>query len=136
MNLKDDRGLPAGLKVKALLTTKENTFRAKEIFGSEKSTTVATFGSGPTANGVATNNTNSVRDVVPGGVITTDYLSNPKAWALLTDSPNGFIRFDRMAKTNRDWDIPAQEYHVYGAHLRDAFYCADPARAIYWFNPV
>lgn len=132
-NIKDDRGLPAGLKAKAFVTTKENMFRAKEIFESAQSTVVVQG----TVSGVTnTNNKNVIQGTIPGGVSTVNYLSNAKAWGILTDSPNGFVRYDRKAKTNRDWTVDGQEYHVYGAHLRDAFYCADPARAIYWANPA
>lgn len=133
VNLKDDRGLPAMLKAKGLVTTKENMFRAKEIFESDKSTVVVQG----TVSGVTnTNNKNVVQGTIPGGVSTVNYLSNSKAWGILTDTSNGFTRYDRKAKTNRDWTVDGQEYHVYGAHLRDAFYCADPARAIYWANPA
>ena len=132
-NLKDDRGLPAGLKAKGLVTTKENMFRAKEIFESAQSTVVVQG----TVSGVTnTNNKNVIQGTIPGGVSTVNYLSNSKAWGILIDTTNGFTRYDRKAKTNRDWTVDGQEYHVYGAHLRDAFYCADPARAIYWANPA
>ena len=132
-NLKDDRGLPAGLKAKGLVTTKENMFRAKEIFESAQSTVVVQG----TVSGVTnTNNKNVIQGAIPGGVTTVNYLSNSKAWGILIDTTNGFTRYDRKAKTNRDWTVDGQEYHVYGAHLRDAFYCADPARAIYWANPA
>lgn len=142
-NLKDDRGLPANLKARGIVTTKENTFRAKEIFESALSTTVATVNAAGAENATAsvlaatnTNRKNVLQGTVPGGVSTVNYLSNAKAWGVLTDSSNGFVRYDRKAKTNRDWTVDGQEYHVYGAHLRDAFYCADPARAIYWANPA
>jgi hypothetical protein len=142
-NLKDDRGLPANLKAKGLVTTKENHFRAKEIFDSALSTTLATVNAtgveNATSGVVATTNTNRknvIQGTIPGGVSTVNYINNAKAWAILTDTTNGFVRYDRKAKTNRDWTVDGQEYHVYGAHLRDAFYCADPARAIYWANPV
>lgn len=132
-NLKDDRGLPGSIKARSLTTTKENMFRAKEIFESALSTVTATVGGTGITN---TNNINSVAGSVSGGVKTVNYLSNPKAWMIITDAPNGFVRYDRKAKTNADWDVPGNQYHVYSAYQRDAFYCGDPARAVYFGNPA
>lgn len=132
-NLKDDRGLPADIKADMLVTTKENMFRAREIFESALSTIVVEGSSSGVTN---TNNKNVIQGTIGGGVKTVDYLTNSKAWFIKTNAANGFVKYIRKAKQNRDWKVDSNEYHVYASSQRDAFFCDDPARAVYFANPA
>lgn len=82
---KDSRGLLINLKAQKLVVPPQLMFDAHRILSSTNQ------------SGTANNDTNALRDmgVLPGGVITWDYLTDPDAWFIKTDADDGLISQQR-----------------------------------------
>lgn len=94
---KDRRGLRIQLRGVQLVVPPQLMFDAHRITSSTNQ------------SGTANNDTNAIKDMglIPGGVITWDYLSDPDAWFITTDTPEGLIRQQRRAyalKQDNDFD--------------------------------
>jgi hypothetical protein len=88
MTAKDARGLPAHLMAMRLVVASgNNSFNAQRILGSVLQ------------NDTANNATNAVRDMkaVKEGFLSSPYLTDPDAWFLTTDAPDGLKFYQRRA---------------------------------------
>jgi len=95
--VKDSRGLRIQAKGLALIGPPQLMFDMHRVMSSTNQ------------SGTANNDINAVRDMglVPRGVITWDYLTDPDAWWIKTDVPEGLIRQQRRAyefKQDNDFD--------------------------------
>lgn len=79
----NDRGLNIALRPKKLVISINNMFEAKRILKSELQ------------SGNANNDINALRGMFDFTV--NHYLTDPDAWFLLTDAPNGLTMFERRA---------------------------------------
>jgi len=94
---KDSRGLRIQAKGMALIGPPQLMFEMHRVMSSTNQ------------SGTANNDINAVRDMglVPRGVMTWDYLTDPDAWFVKTDVPEGLIRQQRRAyefKQDNDFD--------------------------------
>lgn len=86
--VEDARGLPAALQATRLIVAAgTNSFNAQRILGSVLQ------------NDTGNNATNAVRDMnaVRDGWLSSPYLTDPDAWFLTTDAPNGLKHYTRRA---------------------------------------
>jgi phage major head subunit gpT-like protein len=79
----DDRGLLINAKAKKLVIHPDNDWTAKQILQSEKD---------PESN---YNAINPARGIFPGGVVINHFLTDPDAWFIITDIPNGLVFYWR-----------------------------------------
>ena len=84
---KDSRGLRIGLKGVMLVLPPELEFEGHRIINSTLQ------------SGTANNDVNAMRDMgmLPRGAVVWDYLTNPDAFYIKTDAPDGMIRQQRRA---------------------------------------
>ena len=107
----DDRGIPASLKIKRLIGPNELQFVFQRVLRSEL------------RQGTADNDTNAVRTLglIPG-FTNNIYLTDPDAWFLTTDCPDGLKYIERVKmKTGMEGDFEtgnmrykARERYVFG----------------------
>lgn len=83
----NSRGLKHYFRPKKLIVPPQLTFIAERILKSEKQ------------SGTANNDVNAIRStgMIPGGYMTYDYLTDPDAWFLMIDVPEGLVTFQRRA---------------------------------------
>ena len=108
----DARGLAAALQAMRLIVAPANGFEAQRILGSVLQ------------NDTGNNATNAVRDMnsVRDGFITNPFLTDPDAWFLTTDAPQGLKYFSRRAVrfgqdnafTSGNARFKADERYVFG----------------------
>lgn len=81
----DDRGLPIMVRAQALMVPRQSQFIAYRILKSNGQT------------GTANNDPNALKDMgmLPGGVTTSVYLSDPDAWFIKTNAADGLKHFVR-----------------------------------------
>lgn len=93
----DDRGKLINARVRKMLVAVDNTYVATRLLNSELQ------------SGTANNDVNALRSssAVPEGFAVNHYLTDPDAWFLMTDVPNGFKYYNRVPvsqKTDGDFD--------------------------------
>jgi len=116
----DERGLRVALKPQNLCIPVALTFVAERILN-----TIL-------RPGTADNDANAIANVnaIPGGYDVNHYLTDPDAWFLKTDAPNGLKHFKRAAmKTGMEGDFETGNVR-YKARERYSFGFSDP-RALY-----
>lgn len=86
---RDPAGLLRQYRVKKMVVHRNNRWVAERLLGSEYV---------PDSGNNAINPLKSTK-AVPEGYKVNQYLTNTKAWFLLTDAPEGFIYFDRESVT-------------------------------------
>jgi hypothetical protein len=112
----DERGLKIAVQGLKLLIPKELQFTADRIL---KSTLRV---------GTADNDINAIRNMgmVPQGYAVNHYLTDPDAWFIKTDAPNGMKMFERVAiKTGFEGDFDTGNVR-YKARERYSFGFSDP----------
>lgn len=112
----DERGLKIAVQGTKLIIPKELQFTADRIM---KSTLRV---------GTADNDINAVRNMgmVPQGYRVNHYLTDPDAWFIMTDAPNGMKMFNRVAiKTGFEGDFDTGNVR-YKARERYSFGFSDP----------
>lgn len=112
----DERGLKIAVQGTKLILPKELQFTADRIM---KSTLRV---------GTADNDINAVRNMgmVPQGYKVNHYLTDPDAWFIMTDAPNGMKMFNRVAiKTGFEGDFDTGNVR-YKARERYSFGFSDP----------
>lgn len=102
-NLTDDRGKPVKVMIKKMIIPAELQFDAERILGSDYRTA--------TAN----NDINAIRSmgVVSEGFCVNHYLTDPDAYFLITDCPDGMKHFTRISMQNGmegDFDADTLKY--------------------------
>jgi len=115
----DDRGLLIAAKVRKLVIPRQLAFEATRITKADLRV------------GTAHNDPNALKSMglVPD-VTVNHYFTDPDAWFLLTDIPNGMTYFERRAdEFNMDSDFDT-ENAKYKATGRYSFGCTDP-RAVF-----
>jgi hypothetical protein len=118
----DERGLLIAARPKKLVIAPANMFTATRVLETEKSTTAGG------ASVFAKNDVNAIKTngAIPGGYTVNHYLTDPDAWFLLTDVPNGLKHFTRVAlKTAMDGDFDTGNVR-YKARERYGFGWSDP----------
>lgn len=116
----DERGLLIALKGMKLVIPRQLQFVATRLLMSEL------------RSGVADNDTNAIRSMslLPQGHCVMDYLTDPDAWFVQTDVPNGMQHFVRVKLQNgQDGDFLTGNY-LYKARERYSFGWSD-ARCMY-----
>lgn len=112
----DERGLLIAAKPKKLVIPPALQFVAERLMKTQQRV------------GTADNDINAIRSMgaVPGGWTVNHYLTDPNAWFLLTDVPNGLKHFTRVAlKTSMDPDFDTGNAR-YKARERYSFGVSDP----------
>lgn len=92
----DDRGKRINAQVRKLVVPYAGVWAASRVLKSELQT------------GTANNDINAVKNLmaIPDGYVVNHYLTDPDAWFLLTNVPNGFRYFNRVAmSTSSDGDF-------------------------------
>lgn len=112
----DERGLKIAVQGLKLIIPKELQFTADRIMKSTLRT------------GTADNDINAIRNMgmVPQGYTINHYLTDPDAWFIRTDAPNGMKMFNRVALKNGfegDFDTGNMRYK---ARQRYSFGFSDP----------
>lgn len=107
-NFTDDRGKPIKVMIKKLILPPELQFDAERILGTEYRTA-----SGGLA--YAANDINAIRSmgVVSEGFCVNHYLTDPKAYFMITNAPDGMKHFRRVAMENGmegDFDADTLRY--------------------------
>lgn len=118
----DERGLLLAAKPKKLVIHASNTFAATRILQTELSTTAGG------SNAFAKNDVNALKTngAIPGGYTVNHWLTDPDAWFLLTDVPNGLKHFIR-APLKQDMEGDFETGNVrYKARERYSFGVSDP----------
>lgn len=97
MDAKNSRGLRIAIMPKKLIVAPQNAFNAERILKSSLQ------------SGTGNNDINAIRSmgVIPGGVTVNHYLTDPDAWFMQTNCPNGLMRFTRRGtefKQDNDFD--------------------------------
>ena len=84
-NTKDSRGLPINIKGDALIVPAELEFEANRILFSTLQA------------GTGNNDVNAMRSMglLPKGIISSPYLTDPNAWFVKTNVPNGLVCYQR-----------------------------------------
>ncbi|WP_290688547.1 Mu-like prophage major head subunit gpT family protein [Haematobacter sp. UBA3484] len=111
----NSKGLPIAIKAEKLVISPAMRFAAERLLKS-------TLRSGGDFNDV-----NAFRSlgVLPGGYVVNHYLTDPDAWFVLTDVPNGLIGFNRTPfefKRDNDFDtdnLKAKGFERYSFGLGD-----------------
>lgn len=115
----DDAGLLIAARPKTLVIHRSNIFEAKRITGSDLRV------------GTPNNDTNALKDMgLFQNTVVNHYFTDPDAWFLITDVPNGACYFERRADEfgmDNDFDT---ENAKYKATSRYSFYWSDP-RGLY-----
>jgi len=112
----DERGLLIAAKPKKLVIPPALQFVAERLMKTQQRV------------GTADNDINAIRSMgaVPGGWTVNHYLTDPNAWFLLTDVPNGLKHFVRVPlKTSMDPDFDTGNAR-YKARERYSFGVSDP----------
>lgn len=116
----DDRGLLIAARPMKMLIHRANQFEATRILETEQRV------------GTADNDINALKSngAIPGGYFINHWLTDPDAWFLMTDVPNGLKHFTRAPlKTGMDTDFDTGNAR-YKARERYSFGWSDPL-AIY-----
>lgn len=111
----DERGLLLAAKPKKIVIPPAYAFVAKRLFDSEGRV------------GTADNDLNAIKSMgsVPGGYAVNHFLTDPNAWFMLTDIPNGLKHFVRSPlKTDHDGDFDTGNVR-YKARERYSFGVSD-----------
>ena len=112
----DERGLLIAAKPKKLILPPGLQFVAKRLLGTDGRV------------GTADNDLNALKDMgsIPEGFTVNNFLTDPNAWFLKTDVPNGLKHFKRVAlKTGMDGDFDTGNVR-YKARERYSFGWSDP----------
>lgn len=118
----DERGLLINAKAKKLIIPSDLMFVATRLLETELRTSLSAV------NTFAPNDVNAIKSngVVPGGYTVNHYLTDPNAWFLTTDVPNGLKHFVRVAmSTGMDTDHDTGNAK-YKARERYSFGWSDP----------
>jgi len=119
MKWEDDRGLPAQIMPKSLIIPVDHVFDAERILKSTLRT------------GTANNDINALNMMGKfQDVVSNVYLTDPLAWFIRTDAPNGMKYFERKAdefSMDNDFDTSNYKYKAVG---RYSFGWSDP-RGLY-----
>lgn len=112
----DDRGIPMSTQAMRLLIAPANEYVAERILKS------------PGKSGGALNDINAIRNLgrIPEGCYVNHRFTNPKAWFLKTDCPNGMKHMKRVALkrgVDGDWNTGNMRYK---ARERYSFGATDP----------
>ena len=112
----DERGLLIAARPKKLIIPPALQFVATRVLETELRV------------GTADNDLNAIKSngAIPGGYSVNHYLTDPNAWFLMTDVPNGLKHFNRAALTtgmDGDFDTGNSRYK---ARARYSFGCSDP----------
>lgn len=116
----DERGLKISVQARKLVIPKELQFTAERLMKTQQRV------------GTADNDINALRSMgmVPEGATVNNFLTDPDAWFLLTDAPNGLKMFKRTGiKTGFEGDFDTGNVK-YKARERYSFGWSDP-RGIY-----
>jgi hypothetical protein len=119
----DERGLLVAARPRKLVIATGNMFVAKRILDSDLQPDTAS------------NNLNAIKAMgtVPQGFCVNHYLTDPDAWFVLTDIPNGLKMFNRVAlSTAMDGDFDTGNVR-YKARERYSFGVSDPLGV--WGSP-
>jgi hypothetical protein len=95
-NFKDDRGLFIGANAKTIIAPTDLKFAIPKVLQSTLSTVLATNSTTGVTN---VNDKNVVRSEIQNYHI-NQYLTDPDAWFIVTDVPNGMIMFNRKGLTS------------------------------------
>lgn len=112
----DERGLPIALKSTKLIIPVGLTFTAERLLGSDK------------RSGTSDNDVNALRTtgIYSGNYVVNHYLTDPDAWFLLTDCPDGLKHFKRKAlRTAMEGDFETGNVR-YSAKERYSFGWSNP----------
>lgn len=112
----DERGLLIAAKPKKLILPPGLQFVAKRLLGTDGRV------------GTADNDLNALKDMgsIPEGFTVNNFLTDPNAWFIKTDVPNGLKHFTRVAmKTGMDGDFDTGNVR-YKARERYSFGWSDP----------
>ena len=115
----DERGLLIAAKPKKLVVPPALMFVATRLLQTEQRV------------GTADNDINALKSngSIPGGYTVNHFLTDPNAWFLLTDVPNGLKHFVRVGmSTSMDADFDTGNAR-YKARERFSFGCSDPLGA-------
>jgi len=118
----DERGLLLAAKPRKLVIHPSNTFIATRTLETELSTVAGG------SNAFAKNDINAIKSngAIPGGYTVNHWLTDPDAWFLLTDVPNGLKHFVR-APLKQDMEGDFETGNVrYKARERYSFGVSDP----------
>lgn len=119
----DERGLLIAAKVRKMVVPPSLMFVAKRLLATELRV------------GTADNDINALKQmgVVPEGYSVNHFLTDPNAWFIKTDVPNGLKHFERVAmKTSMDGDFDTGNVR-YKARERYSFGWSDPLGM--WASP-
>lgn len=112
----DEKGLLIAARPRRLIVPTGEMFTADRLLESTLRT------------GTADNDINAIRNMgaIPGGYAVNHYLTDPDAWFLITDVPNGMKHFQRVAMTTTmDGDFNTGNVR-YKARERYSFGVSDP----------
>ena len=116
----DERGLKIALQGRKMIVPPELQFVAERLMST------------PLRTGTSDNDINAIKNmgVLPGGYVVNHYLTDPDAFFIKTDAPNGLKHFVRTAiSTKMEGDFETGNVR-YKARERYSFGWSDP-RAIY-----
>lgn len=116
MGAQDDRGLIINLMPRSLIVANSNTFEATRILKSNLQ------------NDTANNATNAMREMglFADGIITSPYLTDPDAWFIKSNCPDGLKYFMREAPSvseDNDFDTTNAKFKTY---FRASWGATDP----------
>lgn len=112
----DERGLLIAAKPKKLVVPPAYMFVVKRLLGTDNRV------------GTADNDINALKSLgtIPGGYTINHFLTDPNAWYMLTDVPNGLKHFERVGMdTKMDGDFDTGNVR-YKARERYSFGYSDP----------
>ena len=116
----DERGLKVALRGTKLIIPRQLQFVAERLMNTNLRV------------GTADNDINAIRSMgmLPGGYAVNDFLTDPDAFFVMTDTPRGFVHFERTAlSTNMEADFDTGNMR-YKARERYSFGFSDP-RAVF-----
>jgi hypothetical protein len=119
----DERGLLIAAKPRKLVVPPSLMFVAKRILDTDNRV------------GTADNDLNAIKSMsaIPGGFTVNHWLTDPNAWFMLTDVPNGLKHFERVKMTtSMDGDFDTGNVR-YKARERYSFGYSDPLGV--WGSP-
>jgi hypothetical protein len=120
MEAKNDKGLPIAIRGRTLIVPPALAFTAERILKSSLQ------------NDTANNAVNAIRSMgaLPGGCIVNHYLTDPDAWFIKTDCPDGLLGFNRTGfEFSQDNDFDTMNAKAKG-YERYVFGWTDP-RGVY-----